>query len=88
MLTVPAVAVVGMCISGITAAFVAARPARASTISGMAAAYILVGSSVGIWVVGTYLPVGPKEHGFYYVLLGTLLVGNVLLALGDSSRCP
>ena len=88
MLTVPAVAVVGMCISGITAAFVAARPARASTISGMAAAYILVGSSVGIWVVGTYLPVGPKEHGFYYVLLGTLLVGNVLLALGDTAHKP
>jgi MFS family permease len=85
MILVPAIAVAGTVYSSITGAFIHLRPANASTISGIAAMYILVGGTAGTYVVGRLFPIGRHEHHFYYLLMSVLVVGDLMMLCFDTN---
>ena len=53
----------------------------------VAALFMLVGTSSCTSLVGFVLPIGskPNEHGFYHVLIGVLLAGDLLLACVETN---
>lgn len=76
LILVPAIAVAGTVLGGVTANFIARRPERASTISAIAAAYILIGGGGGSYVVGL-LCVCRAAHVMTLMTRGVINLGGV-----------
>ena len=87
LINMPMIALAGTLYLSLTGVFIARRPSAANAISAIAALFMLVGTSSCTSLVGFVLPIGskPNEHGFYHVLIGVLLVGDLLLACVETN---
>ena len=73
---------------GVMASFVAARRESAAMVSALASVYGIVGTGVATGLVGYVMPIREDAHGFYFYLLGKIVLMDVLLLSVDTSRAP